>query len=408
MSFVLVAAVKDLRRRIADPVGLVIWAAIPIAFGALMRLVFSGPGPAVSAHILLVDEDQTVVSGLLARAGGQASTALQIEGVPAGDGARRIADGDATALVIIPKGFQDGVLNERPTEISLVTNPAQRILPRVIEEGLAVMAEAAFYAQRLVGQPLRDLAGTLGRGSGFPSDDRVAAISRAINQDLAQVRSTLLPPIITLETKTDAAPESPGFGVLFLPGLLFMSLLFAAPALSADFWIEHERGTLRRVLTTPQRLGAFLAGKLAANAVIMGAIVLIALAFGAVSLGVPLRRLPLAFVWCVFAGIALLSYLGALQLLARTPRGANALSQLVTFPLMMIGGSFFPFEIMPAWMSRIGRWTPNGLAVTHLKALLFGQPDAGAMALAAAIIGGLAVATFSFGAWRIHRRFIVF
>jgi ABC-type multidrug transport system permease subunit len=406
MSFVLVAASKDLRRRIADPIGLVVWAAIPIAFGALMRLVFGGPGPAVSAHILLVDQDQTVASRLLARAGGQASNALQIEDVSAEDGALRIAKGDATALVIIPKGFQDGVLNERPTEISLVTNPAQRILPSVIEEGLRMMAEAAFYAQRLFGQPLRDLASTLGPRTGFPSNDRVAAISRAINQNLAQMQSTLLPPIITLETKTDAASETPGFGVLFLPGLLFMSLLFAAPALSADFWIEHEGGTLRRVLTTPQRLGAFLAGKLAANAVIMGAIVLIALAFGAVSLGVPLRRLPLAFVWCVFAGVALLSCLGVLQLLARTARGANALSQLVTFPLMMIGGSFFPFEIMPPWMASIGRWTPNGLAVTHLKALLFGQPDAGAMALAGVIIGGLAAAAFSFGAWRVRRRFI--
>jgi ABC-2 type transport system permease protein len=406
MAFVIVAAVKDLRRRIADPIGLLVWAAIPIAFGALMRLVFSGPGPAVTAHVLLVDEDRTVASQLLVRASGQASSALQVENVPAADGARRMANGDATALVTIPQGFQDGVLNERPTEIALVTNPAQRILPNVIEEGLRMMVEAAFYAQRLVGQPLRDLGGSLGARTGLPSNDQVAAISTTMNQSLAQVQSTLLPPVITLETKTDAKSDAPGFGVLFMPGLLFMSLLFAAPALSADFWIEHERGTLRRMLTTPQRLGAVLAGKLAANATIMGAIVFVALAFGAVSLGVPARRLPLAFAWCVFAGVGLLSYLGALQLVAKTARGANALSQLVTFPFMMIGGSFFPFEVMPPWMARVGRWTPNGLAVTHLKALLFGRPDPKAMAVAVVIIGGLALAAFSFSAWRIQRRFM--
>ena len=38
-------------------------------------------------------------------------------------------------------------------------------------------------------------------------------------------------------------------GQLFLPGLLFMSLLFAAQGMSVDIWIEKTRGTLRRTLS---------------------------------------------------------------------------------------------------------------------------------------------------------------
>ena len=50
---------------------------------------------------------------------------------------------------------------------------------------------------------------------------------------------------------------------------------------------------------------------------------------------------------------------------------------MIVFPLIMIGGSFFPFEVMPAWMARIGRWTPNGLASRNVKQILFGQPRSG-------------------------------
>jgi ABC-type multidrug transport system permease subunit len=42
----------------------------------------------------------------------------------------------------------------------------------------------------------------------------------------------------------------------------------------------------------------------------------------------------------------------------------------VLFPLMMIGGNFFPLEAMPDWMARIGRFTPNGWSMQQLKSIL--------------------------------------
>ena len=76
-----------------------------------------------------------------------------------------------------------------------------------------------------------------------------------------------------------------------------------------------------------------------------------------------------------------------IQVLATTQHGANMLSTMILFPLMMIGGSFFPFEAMPSGMAAVGRWTPNGLALLHLKEILFGQPSVGATLLAAIGIG---------------------
>lgn len=399
MRFAITTALKDLRRRLADPVALLMWMGLPIVIGGLMNLIGGGDGPAPKAHVLIADEDATLLSRLVTRAGGQspAGQFLEMEEVTAEEGRRQMDAGKATALLIIPKGFQDAVLRERPSTLTLFTNPSQRILPGIIEEGLKMAAEAAFYAQRIFGQPLQEIADLASQSTTAPSDDVVAAISRLFNQRLRALEGTLSPPVFTLERKT-AAPAGESvtmsFGTLFLPGLLFMSLLFTAQGVSIDMWVEKTHGTLRRALTTPQRASALLAGKLAAGVSIMALAVSAALILGVTVLHVPILRVPIALAWACFAGAALLCYLVLLQLVSSSARGAQLLSALIVFPLIMIGGSFFPFEAMPKWMASIGQWTPNGLAVMQVKQILFGQIEWRELLTAAVSIGVPAAAAF--------------
>src|SRR5436190_1568268 len=83
--------------------------------------------------------------------------------------------------------------------LALVTNPAQRILPGIIVEALKMMVEATFYAQRLIGPQVRSAIGTTSGTTG-PSDDTVAAVSRAFNQRLRALQDTLLPPVLSLQS----------------------------------------------------------------------------------------------------------------------------------------------------------------------------------------------------------------
>jgi ABC-type multidrug transport system permease subunit len=175
--------------------------------------------------------------------------------------------------------------------------------------------------------------------------------------------------------------------------------------MSLDIWQEKSRGTLRRLLTTPQPASALLAGKLAAGTAVVGFVVAVALLAATALFGVPWARLPLAIAWCMFAGAALLALMTLLQVTAASERGAQLLSTLLVFPLMMIGGSFFPFEAMPVWMAAVGQWTPNGLALVRLKEILFGQPSAGPLLLAAAAIGVPAALAFGLTLRRLRGRF---
>ena len=404
MRFVLVAAVKDLRRRFADPAALAVWIGIPLLLGGLMNLVSGSGNPTPRARVLVVDHDDTLLSTFLTASGGVGEL-VDLETATLEDGRRLIDSGQATALLILPQGFQAAVLDQSDAAVELITNPAERILPGIVEEALEIVVEGVFYAQRLFGPAIRRMAAVTPAGP--PSDADVAAISVEINQQIARLQTVLLPPAMQVEVATPSPDARPplNFGQLFLPGMLFMSFLFIALGMSGDVWEEKVQGTLRRALTTPQSSARLLAGKLLAGLLLMSGVALVALLAAVPMFDVPWTRVPIALAWCAFAGGALIALLTLLQTLAATQRGADLMTNVVVFPLMMVGGSFFPFEAMPEWMASVGRWTPNGQAVTRLRDLLFGGVEPVPLLLAVAAIGIPALAAFALAARRLRGRF---
>jgi ABC-type multidrug transport system permease subunit len=318
------------------------------------------------------------------------------------EGRRLIDGGDASALLVIPAGFQNAVLGRSSATLQLVTNPAQRILPLMVQQPLEVLVDGAFYAQRLFGEPIRRIAD--GQTQGPPADADIASIAVEINRQITALQGSLLPPVISVTVKTDNPSATPplNFGQLFLPGMFFMSFLFVAQGMSADVWDEKREGTLRRLLTTPQTAGRLLLGKLLAGLVMTAIIALIGLLAAVAWFGLAWSRVPLALVWCVFASGALIALLTLLHIAGGSQRGGEMLSSVVVFPLMMLGGSFFPFEAMPAWMAAAGRWTPNGLAVARLKELLYGDPSFSALGVAALGIGIPAAVAFALARRRVR------
>ena len=107
-----------------------------------------------------------------------------------------------------------------------------------------------------------------------------------------------------------------------------------------------------------------------------------------------------AALWAAGSGLALLTLFTLLQLFATSQKAGGLLSSLVLFPLMLVGGGFFPFEAMPDWLATIGRKLPNGWALEQFKAILGGGATAGGVLPAAA---GL-MAALLLGLWLTGRR----
>jgi ABC-type multidrug transport system permease subunit len=123
--------------------------------------------------------------------------------------------------------------------------------------------------------------------------------------------------------------------------------------------------------------------------------------------GVSPVRLPAAFVWIWLAGLSLLCFFALLQTVASSERGGHLVAMMVVFPLMMLGGSLFPFDVMPAWLGAIGRWTPNGLAVVRLREILDGRAHLGPVLVSGAGILLPALGAFWLASRRLAGRFSV-
>ncbi len=411
IRFVLVTAQKDLRRLGRDLRALAIWMGIPLLIGTLFSLAFgNGAGVRPKPHLLIVDQDQSFVSQALVGflgSGGPEGFAL-VDKVSFEEGNRRIAEGDGSALLILPKGLGLAVLEGSPATLHLTTNPAQRILPAMIQESLEILCEMVFYLRRLAGDTLSKVAGWMSGEGGMADDAAVAALAVEVKRFTEGLKPYLDPPMMSVQTEVETVenPLAKGAGYLMAPGILFMSLLFMAQGLAADLWTEREEGTLWRFLTTPRRVGNLVLGKTLAGFVLMAGVSVVALLLGAAAFEIEVARLPLAALWASFSGAVLLLLFQALFLFASSRKGASLLGTAVVFPLLMLGGSFFPFEAMPDWMVAAGRWTPNGLAVSELKAILDGRWEMMGLGSSFLILSGVATVAVMVGSWRMRRGFL--
>lgn len=354
-----------------DPLALATSFGIPLVLVTLITLVFSGGQAAPQGRLLVADEDKTLLSQALSAAFSREplSKMLLMETTGREEGRRRMDRGDASALLIVPKGFQDAFLRNQPVQLQLLTNPAQNILPRIVEETLSIVVDGGFYVQRVAGVQLRSLIGT----GQAPDDASVARASVAFGRIGRSLAKYVNPPLIDLDLHV-AAEQSANQNVaaLFLPAMLFMGLLFIGNSHALDIWREQAWGTLRRLATTPASLGTLLAGRLISLALILFGVALAGVAGMRWAAHVAVASVLLATLWLVLSGLAFYLLLVTIAVHASSQRSANVIGNLVVFPLSLLGGSFFPFEMMPDWMARIGRFTPNGWAVTQFKAFVAG------------------------------------
>ncbi len=402
--FLWAAVRKDLRRMRRDPLSLAMSLGIPLVLVTLITLVFGGQQAVPQGRLLVADEDQSILSQVLISAFNREPLSKMVvtETTAKADGLRRMDSGDASALLIIPQGFQTAFLKNQPTQLQLVKNPAQAILPNIIEETLSIAVDGGFYLQREAAIPLRSLTAMR-----QPSDQTVAQMSVAFNQFGRSLAKYLNPSLIGLEMNvTSEERQNQGVAAIFLPAMIFMGLLFISNSHALDIWKEQSWGTLRRLATTPVSLGTLLGGRLISLAVILSGVALAGVAGMRWFAQVHVASVLLATLWLVLSGMAFYLLLATITVYAPNQRAANVIENLVIFPLALMGGSFFPFEMMPDWMARIGRFTPNGWAVIEFKALVAGTAHAKDLAIGAAYLAVGGSVLFLITVNRMRRKLI--
>ncbi len=406
MSFLIASVKKDLSRWRQDKTALLIWLGIPFLMGGLITSMIDGGDGTPTGLLLIADQDQSLLSGFVAGAYSQEQIGdlIVVEKVSVEEGAARINDGDASGFLIIPEGFQDAFLNETPVTLTLKTNPAQTILPGIIQDVTEIILDAGFYAQRLLGPEIQQIQNS--DLISVPDDVFVSGIAVDIQNKMTSIGSKLSPPLLDIViVEPPPAEPRPDMALLFLPGIILMAVMFSSNSLAADYWAEREKGTLRRLVSAPGVLSGFVAGKALAALAVIGFIAAITLAIGFVYHDVAWSKFPSSLLWVSFGGVGLFAWFAALQMLFANNRAANLVTTILLFPLMMAGGSFFPLAALPDWIAGIGRMSPNGFIVDRLSGELTAasawsiEADSW-LILLAMTLSGLAIST-----WRLRSGF---
>ncbi len=405
-AFVAALIRRDLRVRLRDPWPLALWLLIPLVIGGMITAIGGRDGPKPVARLVLVDQDQSLASGLLGGAFTQGALAslIELQSAAEAEARRQLDEDEVSAMLIVPAGFQDALLTEAPLQLELLTNPSQRILPGIIEGVLAVLVDGVFYLHRLFGPQLQALADLI-EGAASPDDATVAGLSVGINQAVAAIEPYLETPVLEVEFEPTggAAEPGPGFGVLFFPGIVLMALMFAAQSLSDDFWKERQAGTLRRLALVPHAPGWLVAAKAASVALLLLGVCLVLLAIGFGYHGLAFSRVPLSLAWLAAGGVFLYALLAAIAIHAPSRKSASVLTTAAVFPLLMAGGSFFPFEAMPGWLAAIGRWLPNGYVLSQFKDYLLGRSGSAELLAGVPFLALWTLPLLALCSWRLKR-----
>ena len=115
----------------------------------------------------------------------------------------------------------------------------------------------------------------------------------------------------------------------------------------------------------------------------------------------------LAVLWMIVSGGMIYMLFVILNTFIPSPRGAAMLLNLLVMTLAMLGGCFFPLDLMPDSLARIGRWTPNGWALLLFRNILAGHFDRIGLATAFAAVLAFTALLFTAAAWRLRWRFLV-
>ena len=411
---------KDLRRRWRSPLGTLILLAFPLVFAGLLALAF-GSGDSNSlpkVPILIENHDEGLAGNLVATLFTAEQAGEFFEGrvvdAETGEGAALMEAGEASALLRIPEGFTDALLDGEPTRLELVKNPAESILPEVAEQTTRVLADAAGALSRLMQRPLSEVKPYFEDDAGPVSEAAVASTAVAFQRLGEHVEGTLFPPVMILETGTAGEGDTPeddtGRGqtttifLFILPGVATFALFSLGDQIMRDLLVEAEEGTLRRQLQSPLTPGTLVASKVVTTVAVASVclVVLATIAWLAGGRG----SLP---GFLALSAALILAVTGAAALIygfAGNQSTGATFASIIYLVLAFAGGSFVPLDNLPGVVQRLAPVSPFYWSTRGFQELLLNDAGLGEVLPHVGILAGLGIALLVVGSWSLGRRVI--
>ena len=376
ISHTLSVAWKEIQLISKDRGSLAVLFLLPLLFGSLygginLKMAGNGDDPAILLDVCLVNEDAGIFGVEVAKAL-KGIDELQIETFDmVADAEQRVADGEATAAILIPPDFTQKINAYTPTAIEVIVDPAQPESASIVTGIMnQVVAEVTIWGEVQYGiRTILDESGMLA--------DAGAEVRRAVEaQNLGVIMTRLNemrrnPAIVVTSEDLEGAKIEGGitlFFALMFPGITVMFVFFTVGMSGASLLSEREAGTLRRLLAAPIPRGAIIAGKMLAYMLLVCLQVVVLFGVANILFDMPLGKSPVALVLLTLALALVATALGMLvAALSGTAQQADNIGTVLGFVLAGIGGciamSQTPLTRADGFMGVLSNLTPHGHAL---------------------------------------------
>ena len=421
MRATLTMTLNDLRIFFSQPGNLVGLALLPILFTVGLGFAFGGNSGPETLRVDVVDLDKSVQATRLLAELHRANDTLVL--CPANDhtgqdaddrcevadapltlesGQERVRGGDSAALIVIPAGYGDALATLAKAEIDFYSltvptspDPVRQTLDAVLQRVNSAALTAGVTDALLIG--IGEQTGTaaaIDPWRGAFVRDLYANVETLMAQD---------PPAVRYEAVGGASSNEGAQGFTqSVPGVGSMYVMFTVLGGMALIQRERQRWTLQRLGVFPLTRGQILGAKILTYftlgmlqyLVVFAVGLLVGLDFGPN----PWLLLPTmaAFVLCCTA----LTF--AIAPALHSEGQANVMTQLLALTFASLGGAWWPLEIVPEFMQRIGHLTPVAWVMDAFRDLLFYGGGFSAILPELGVLLGAAAILFGVGIWRFR------
>ena len=368
---------------------------LPIVFTLVLA---GGTGASKDSRVRLavVDQAGTPLSADLISAL-QASQAVRPDVMSLSAADSQFSQRSVAAVLIIPAGFDQTGLEQGGLQLDLRQQPnnlnalvAQRAVSAVIGRvGAAAEIASASVAQA---EKLQPFASAAERQAYFDAALQAAGtqMAAAPARVSASVGSTLEP--VQYDPRANSSA-----------GQLITWVFIPLIGISGMFAYERQKGTLRRLLTTPTRKSTYLLGTILGQVATALVQMLLLVLFGSLVMGLNWGRAPLALAaMLVSASLAAAALGTALGTFVKTEGQASGLSIMTGMVMALLGGCWYPLEMFPQFVQNAVKILPTTWAMNGMLAIVLRGQGLSAVLLSAGVLLGFAALFFSIGILRFR------
>ena len=368
---------------------------LPIVFTVVLA---GGSGAATDARIRLIVVDQahsslsTELIATLAKSDAVRPDVLALTQAEEEYSTRRVS-----AVLVIPPEFDLARLQQGRQELELRQQPNSLnalAASRAVLAATGRISSAVDIANSSVSEAerIRPFASSAARADYF----NVALQSAQSEMNAAPDRVQVVQGAASNQIDYDPAANSSA-------GQLITWVFIPLIGISGMFAYERQKGTLRRLLTTPTHKATYLLGAITGQVLLAIVQMLLLIGFGILVMKLNWGRSPAALaVMLVSSALAAAALGTALATLVKTESQASGLSILLGMMMALLGGCWYPIELFPSFVQTVvwilpTRWAMEGLLaiVSRGQGLNAVLPDAG-------VLLGFALVFFGVGIWRFR------